>query len=88
MKILEILKNVSIQIKHAQYSMMIYNCTLRSYEHTNAIKENIFLSFLIMLRKGFALAQTYGSARTDKNYDLIARARKPPISLDRFPFVH
>ena len=50
-----IVENISIQIKYAQYHMMIYNSTVKSYEHIIPILENIFLSSLISLRNGFVL---------------------------------
>ena len=46
-------ENVSKQIKYAQYYMMIYSCTAMSYEHILPIIENIFLSSLLWVRKGF-----------------------------------
>ena len=35
--------------------MMINNCTLKCYEHTNPVIENIFLTSLISLKNGFVL---------------------------------
>ena len=49
------MKNVSIQLRYAQHFTLIYNCTVKCYEHTNLIIENIFLSSLISLRNGFVL---------------------------------
>ena len=51
-----IVENVSIHIKYAQYYMMIYNCTVKSYEQKIPTIEIIFLSSLMLLRNGFVLA--------------------------------
>ena len=40
----EIVENLPIQIKCAQYYMMIDNCTFNYYEHIKSIIENLFLS--------------------------------------------
>ena len=51
----QIMKNISIQFRYAQYFTLIYICTVKYYEHTNPILENIFLSSLISFRNGFVL---------------------------------
>ena len=55
MKMQLIVKNVSIQLRYAQYNTMIYNCTVKCYAHTNSIIENIYISSLTSLRNGFVL---------------------------------
>ena len=44
-----------MQSKFAEYYIMINNCTVECYEHTNAIKEKVLLNTLISLRNGFVL---------------------------------
>ena len=51
----KIVENVSKQIKYAQYYMTTYSCTAMSYEHILPVIENVFLSSLLWLRKGFVL---------------------------------
>ena len=49
-----IVGNVQIQIKGAQYYVMIYNCTV-NYEHRNSMIGKIFLSSLILLKNSFVV---------------------------------
>ena len=42
-------------MKHAQYYVMIYNCTVKEFKHTNPKIEDVFLSSLILLKNGFVL---------------------------------
>ena len=50
-------ENVSTQIEYAQYYMMIYSCTAKSYEHILPIIEKTFHSSLFLLRNGFVLGR-------------------------------
>ena len=52
---LRIVKNMCIQIRYAQFYTIKQKCTVKCYEHTNQIIENIFLSPLITFRTGFVL---------------------------------
>ena len=49
-------ENISIQLKYAQYYTLIYNCTVKCYEHRNPRIENIMLSSLILLQNGFVFS--------------------------------
>ena len=48
-------ENVPIQIKWAQYYIMIGNCTFKYSKHKNSILKDIFLSSLSSLKNGFVL---------------------------------
>ena len=49
-------ENSSIQLKYAKFCTMIYNCTLKCYEHRNPIVEYILLNSQILLRNGFVFS--------------------------------
>ena len=49
------MKNIRIQLGYAQNITKVYNCTVKCYEHSNPIIENIFLNSLISLRNSFIL---------------------------------
>ena len=44
----------AIEICQVLHYTMIYNYTVKCYQHRNPIIDNIFLRSLIFLRKGFA----------------------------------
>ena len=50
-----IVKNISIQLRYAQYYTMIYNCTVGCREQKNLIMKTIFLSSMISHINDFVL---------------------------------
>ena len=49
-----------MQSKFASFYIIIDNCTVECYKHTNATKEKILINTLISLRNGFVLATNIG----------------------------
>ena len=46
---------MNIKINHVPYYMIVYNCTVKAFEHSNPKIEDVFLSSLILLKYGFVL---------------------------------
>ena len=53
--------------------MMIYSCTVKSYDHIIPIIENIFLSYLISLRNGLVLGTNISVRAKSRLRDTITQ---------------